>query len=96
VDQTLDTKSRRFTAVSGGALGAVFAIVLSILVSAFGLVSGYIAYSIGFIVFFCILVLVLRRVSKNVTAENLGRDWLLVKNEQVFNSRLQDPRHSVG
>ena len=65
----MDTRSPRFTAVLGGVLGAVFAIVLSTLVSAFGLVSGYIAYAIGLIVFFCILVLVLRRASKKITAE---------------------------
>ena len=50
-------------------LGAVFAIVLSILVSALGLVSGYLAYGIGFLVFFCILVLVLQRMSKDVIAK---------------------------
>ena len=69
LDLDMDTKSPRFTAALGGLLGAVFAIVLSMLVSALGLVSGYLAYGIGFLVFFCILVLVLRRVSKNVIAK---------------------------
>jgi uncharacterized membrane protein len=45
------------------------AILLSSLVNYFGLVNGYLAYGVGFVVFFCVLILVLRHLSRSIVAE---------------------------